>query len=349
MSQRFVIFYYLITHLFSGTLVLSAAIFPHTNSSTTRGTWTRQGLIGQGPRQEHSVASIDQDIYLIGGVHLDDLGTFETINRVEVYNVGKGTWTEAGPLPQPLNHPNVASMNGKLYLLGALAGQSNWTTVGDAYVYHTNNDTWSSIAQLPTDAWRGSSAVGAYSGKIYLAGGMTLLDWQGGVQDCLASVIAYDTKSNTWDTTLPDLPGPRQHVGGAVVNSTFFVIGGRENSIYEYRNTVYALDLDDPTEWRVMNPLPTARGSLSCSPIGTKIFCFGGEGNKESEYEIFNNTEVYDATTDTWEELGPMVVPRHGMGATTVNGQVWIPGGGPGSGPSGLLPVAILDSFAPGA
>ena len=320
---------------------------PTVNDFAPGGLWNRRGLIGQGPRQEHAVASIDHDIYLLGGVHLNDLGEFETINRVEVYDVARESWTEAASLPQPLNHPNVASVDGKLFLLGALAGQSNWTAVADAYVYTPSNDTWSPLAPLPNDTWRGSSAVGAYQNKIYLAGGMTLLDWQGGVQDSLASVIAYDMMENTWDLSLPDLPRPRQHVGGAVVGSTFFVIGGRENSIYEYDSSVYALDLNDPKEWRLMSPLPTARGSLACSPIDTKIYCFGGEGNPESPFEIFNNTDVYDVATDTWTELEPMDVPRHGMGATTVGGQVWIPGGGPGSGPSGLLPVAIIDSFKP--
>lgn len=206
------------------TSVASAATIRTVADFVPGPSWTRRGLIGQGPRQEYAVASIDEDIYLLGGVHLNDLGAFETINRVEVYNVAKESWTEAASLLQPLNHPNVASVDGKLFLLGGLAGQSNWTAVADAYVYTPSNDTWLSVATLPNDTCRGSSAVGVYKNKIYLAGGMTLLEGQGGVQDSLASVIVYDTIEDTWDPSLPDLPRPRQHVGGAVVDSIFYVI-----------------------------------------------------------------------------------------------------------------------------
>ena len=317
-----------------------------TNNTNPGGHWIRHGLIGQGPRQEHAVTSIGHQVYIAGGVAYDEDSQFQTLNRVEVYDVREGRWSVAAPIPQLLNHGNLASVDGKLYLLGALSGGSNWTAVPDAYVYHPFNDTWGGVAPMPNHTWRGSSAVGVYDGKVYLAGGMTLLEpYEGGHQNSVSMVSCYDTKTNAWNTDFPPLPEPRQHVGFSVVNSSFYVIGGRENGIYEYHNTVYAMDLGNPTEWKKLAPMPTARGSLSCSPIGYKIYCFGGEGNRGNPDRIFNETEVFDTRSNAWAELRPMEVPRHGTGATTVDGQVWIPGGGA---TTAFFPVGISDSFDPG-
>lgn len=154
---------------------------------------------------------------------------------------------------------------------------------------------------------RGASAVGVHGSTVYVAGGMTVLEAHAvnGIENSLVFVSSYNTETGTW-SALPDLPEPRQHVGGAVVGSIFYVIGGRENGIEQYHNTTYALDLSNPTGWKTMAPMPTACGSLACSALGTKSFCFGGEGSPENWQKIFNETQAYDTTKDTWEDLEVM-------------------------------------------
>jgi N-acetylneuraminic acid mutarotase len=192
---------------------------------------------------------------------------------------------------------------------------------------------------------RGSSAVGVYAGKIYLAGGMTLLQaYKGGTQNSQATVSSYDTETDTWDTNYPPLPEPRQHVGYSVVGSAFYVIGGREDGIYHYHNTTYAMDLENPTHWTILAPMPTARGSLPCAPIGHKIYCFGGEGNRENPDRVFNETQVYDTISDTWKNLKPMGVPRHGFGVAAVGDRIYVPGGGV---TTAFYPTGINDVYVP--
>ncbi|KAK5164884.1 uncharacterized protein LTR77_009548 [Saxophila tyrrhenica] len=307
---------------------------------TSQGSWTRQSLIGQGPRQEHSVTSIGSDIYLVGGVAYDSLSVPETLNRVEYYNTEDKSWHVAAPLPVPLNHGNTATVDGKIYLLGSLSGAMDWVAMNSSYVYQPFNDT---ITPMPNGTARGSSAMGVRDSKIYVAGGMTILQaYEGGHQDSVSMVSSYDTLTDSWDIDYPPLPEPRQHVGGAVISSTFYVIGGRENGIHQYHNTTYALDLDNPVEWKELSPMPTARGSLACAAVGKKIYCFGGEGDRSNPQQIFHETEVYDTTTDSWETLLPMEVPRHGTGATAVGNKVYIPGGGV---TSAFYPVGIMDAF----
>lgn len=324
---------------------LPAASFSGDQTRHSDSGWRSFDLIGQGSRIEHSVAALSDSIYAIGGAAFSDVGELETVNRVEYLRPSDRSWHVAAPIPQPLNHLNVAEVDDHLYLLGALSGGSNWTAVGESYVYHPSNDSWTSIAPMPKGTARGSCAVGSYDGSIYLAGGMNYLAVAfDGLQDSVTTVTSYNIETNTWNADYPPLPGPRQHVGGAVVDSTFYVIGGREDGIEQYRDTVYALDLNAPSEWRTLAPMPTARGGLACATLKQEIYCFGGEGNPESPGLIFNETEVYNTRTDEWKSLPPMAVPRHGTGVVAAQGSLWIPGGGLVAAGS---PTGFFDSFMP--
>ena len=75
--------------------------------------------------------------------------------------------------------------------------------------------------------------------------------------------------------------------------------------------------------------MPTARGGLSSAVIGGILYTFGGEGNPDDPVnQVFSNVEAYDMRADVWRSLAPMPVPKHGVGAATLDGKVYIPGGG---------------------
>ncbi len=75
--------------------------------------------------------------------------------------------------------------------------------------------------------------------------------------------------------------------------------------------------------------MPTPRGGLSTSAIGTKIYTFGGEGNPAAgTNDVFPYVEVYDTATDSWTKEADMKFPRHGTQAVTIDNKVYIPGGG---------------------
>lgn len=44
----------------------------------------------------------------------------------------------------------------------------------------------------------------------------------------------------------------------------------------------------------------------------------GGEGNTEVPSGVFDALESYDPATDTWSVHEPMINPRHGMGAASM-------------------------------
>ncbi|HTV22401.1 MAG TPA: kelch repeat-containing protein, partial [Polyangiaceae bacterium] len=42
---------------------------------------------------------------------------------------------------------------------------------------------------------------------------------------------------------------------------------------------------------------------------------------------VFDDIEAYDAATDSWQALPPMLEPRHGLAAAALDGRIYLPGG----------------------
>ncbi|HLL69266.1 MAG TPA: kelch repeat-containing protein [Micromonosporaceae bacterium] len=304
--------------------------------------WQPRAPIAGGPRQEHSVATLNGKLYVVGGIRPDGTGGFATVPDVEVYDPRHDAWTSVAPLPVPMNHPNVAAVSGRLYVLGALSGGASWQALRNSYVYDPATDRWSALTPMPAGIERGSAAVGVYGNTVYLAGGMrTLTPGPGGLQDTVALVHSYNVTTGRW-RALPDLPEARDHVGGAVVGRTLYVVGGRDRGQVNVRDTVYALDLRT-RQWTERAPMPTARGGIATAVVGRTIYTFGGEGNIVNGVNtVFNQTEAYDTRRDRWQRLAPMPVPRHGTAAIAVGDTIYIPGGGNRGGGS---PMDVNDAF----
>lgn len=307
--------------------------------------WRPLAPIASGPRQEHSVAAVGGKVYVIGGIVANPTGGFTTTGRMEVYDTRRDTWSDAAPLPVAMNHPNVAAVGGRIYVLGGLSGGDAWQALGDSFVYDPLADRWTRLRSVPAGIERGSAAIGVHGTKILLAGGMrTLVPGPGGLQDTVDTASSYDIVSDRWER-LPSLPQARDHVGGAVVGTTFYVLGGRDRGQANVRDTVYALDLHS-RRWSERAPMPTARGGIAAAAVGTTIYTFGGEGKHDGTgpNDIFAETEAYDTVHDRWQRLAPMPVPRHGTAAVAVGGTIHIPGGGVAGGGS---PVDVNDAYRP--
>lgn len=327
-------------HKFSKITVLSAlslAQLAFTAPTCTSGEWVNLATIPVA-RQEHGTAAIDNTtIAVLGGIVPTENGT-ETTDLLQLYDIASDTWRTGASAPYKVNHPNVVSVDGKLFLLGGLIEgptsaslSMNWVASKSCHVYDPVSDSWDELADMPSGTEKGSAVMGVHGEMIYLAGGMTVL--MTGYQDAVDSVIAFNTTSQAWQR-LPmgaaELPESRQHAAGSVVGDTFYVIGGRRYGQLNFRDTVFELDLTNATaEWSTSTGhMPTSRGGINGGAVGTKYYIFGGEGNVDSATGVFNQTDVFDLITQEWTELQPMAVPRHGTQAVALGDRVYIPGGG---------------------
>ncbi|EXA32731.1 hypothetical protein FOVG_16064 [Fusarium oxysporum f. sp. pisi HDV247] len=289
-------------------------------------------------RQEHGTVAINNEtIAILGGIVVAGSGT-EMTDLLQFYDIPSDTWSTKSAAPHKINHPNVAVVGNKLYLLGglvdgpAVAGVSmNWVASGSSYVYDVTADTWSNLAPMPNGTEKGSSIVGVHNEMIYLAGGMTVL--QDTYQDAVNTVVSFNTSSGQWQRVVAnaaELPESRQHGTGAVIGDTFYVVGGRWFGQMNTRDTVFELDLtNQETGWKSSAAhMPVSRGGIYGAAVGDKFYAFGGEGNPDTSTGLFNQSEAFDTESQQWTELNPMAVPRHGTQAASVGGLVYIPGGG---------------------
>lgn len=309
--------------------------------SESPNSWSTFPSLSLGPRQEHSVVSTNDAIWVLGGT----IPGGETVSSIEFFNLADQTWhSTATPFLQPLNHLNAAVVADKIYILSGLAPRdSSWDAQDLNMVYSPTEEdsSWTPLAASPPGTARGACAVGVYGTKIYLAGGMTYLN---SAQDVVDTVTVYDTASDSWEM-LPALPQPRQHVAGVVIGSKFYVLGGRTDGQLKIQNTVFVLDVENVGDgWKEMASMPTARGGLACAGVKELIYCLGGEGNQQNESGVFGQVEVFDTATNAWTSLAEMPVPRHGWGVTAVGDTIYVPGGGV---KAGTAPTDYFDAFTP--
>lgn len=236
-------------------------------------------------------------------------------------------------------------VNGKIYVLG-MSGNGTWVAFPDCFEYCPVLDKWTRLPSMPKSQARGSSALGVKGSTIYLAGGLTSLSYTTGDQFSVATVTSYDVVTKEW-LVLPDLPEGRGHVGGAVVDDTFYVVGGRVNGVTNVRNTTFALDLKAAAlgrgKWMELAHMPTARGGLATSHLDGVIYTFGGEGNITFiPNGVYNETQAYDIKANKWIKYPVMPVPRHGTQAVAVGRCNYVPGGG---WHTGTGPMNTTDAF----
>lgn len=263
-------------------------------------------------QQESSVVAAGGKVWVIGGFS----ASAQVVTTVLVYDPSSDRWQPGPSLPEALHHTNAAVVGDVIYIAGALRG-TDFTATGVVYRLTPGATTWEARTSMPLGSERGASFVGAIDGKIFVAGGL-----RGGV---VADVSVYDTAADAW-AALPPLPAARDHGASAVVGGKLYAIGGRGGTATTNTNEVLAFDPAEK-EWTTRAPMPTSRGGCMAAVLADRILVFGGEGNTRATSGVFPQTERYDPAADRWETLEPMRTPRHGTGAASVGGVVFVPGG----------------------
>ncbi|MBI3684259.1 MAG: hypothetical protein HY235_28120 [Acidobacteria bacterium] len=288
------------------------ALLIATASAFAQGQWERRAPYPV-VATEVSAAALNGKIHALCGL-LPSGGNTATLY---IYDPYLDEWS-AGP-PAPIagggDHCNVAAVNGKLYVLGAIRVGTSFVD-GNTYEYDPGQQRWS-IAGRMNEA-RGASGVAAIAGRIYVAGG--LADGRS-----VNTLEVFDPETRQW-TRLRGMPTARDHLTAQAINGKLYAIAGRVGSANLTANEEY-----DPArdEWLTRAPIPTARGGLGSGALRNRIQVFGGEGPSGRPEQTFEQNEEYDPVSNTWGTLALMQTPRHGLYGATLDGRIFTPGGGP--------------------
>ncbi len=199
---------------------------------------------------------------------------------------------------------------------------------------------WSKLKPIP----QGEEEVygTADGGKLYVLGGLGVFPgWEP-----KQMLWSYDPASDQW-TKLPSIPEGIHHPGFAAVGNKLYSIGGFTIArpaggglpAWVPTNSVWIFDVATNT-WSKGPSLPTARGALTATAVGNKIYAIGGARNPSYStpelrptvpVENVATNEVYDTTTNTWTSARPMLTARNHHGAALIGGKIYVVGGRVGS------------------
>jgi N-acetylneuraminic acid mutarotase len=276
-------------------------------------------------RQEHGVGALDGEIYVVGGY------VPQATDTVRAYSPATMTWRDAPDFPGALNHGNVGSANGKLYVLGFFDGGDQTTANPQSFAF--DGTSWEEVEPSPTGTQRAAACVASLGDRIYLFGGR-----HEARSVALASV--YDAVGDAW-TELPDMPVAREHCVAGAIGGKIYIAAGRTDDITAVEASTLEFDPQNPS-YVQKQPIPTPRGGVAGAVLGGRLFVFGGEGNDDDPAGVFPDIESYDPVTDEWEAHPPMDVPRHGMGAAELEGRIYLPAGADRQGGGAVDTVSVF-------
>ncbi len=269
-------------------------------------------------------------LWVAGGFSPDVPEAQQTISdSVFRFDFERGLWSDELSLPEPRHHGVLVSTDGGLLLFGGFvaANGGRWSASRD--VLSLSEDGWSRVATLPAAQCETVTAVS--NTRVHLAGGRapggTNANWND--QRDVDTHQVFDPGTGETTTAAP-LPMARNSAASFLIGGRWHVTGGRTveggNSA---RHDVY--DFDDDT-WRTAAPLPQAQGGLAAASIGNHGYVFGGEYFSPGGGGVYAEVWDYDAGADRWHDAGTMPVPRHGLGAVAVGGDIYVVGGATAAG-----------------
>lgn len=289
------------------------------------------------PRMVGSAHNVNDIIYVIGGTDDPNLGSLTGVATVEAYDPETDSWTTKTPMPGPRIAFASCVLDEKIYIIGGQRkNYSDYLDIVEVYDPHTN--TWTSKAPMPE--LRDGACAAAVGGKVYVIGGFGMEPEQ---YNPLASVIAYDPATDSWENKAPMSIG-RCVMGIAVHNDKIYVMGGAEG----FGPLVSIVEEYDPATniWTRKSDIPTKRWWLSSCAVDGKIYAMGGATTGWDTFTPTETVEVYDPVTDSWSGGINLPIPSMGNGSCVCNGKIYVFGGSSESGPTFNI-TSTVHEFTP--
>jgi hypothetical protein len=265
-------------------------------------------------REETAAATLDQNLYVLGG--FDAAG--KDTNTVFVYN--GGSWKRGPSLPISLDHPAAAVASRRLFVAGGFKGG---VASAQVFVLAPNGLAWEPAP--PMRRARGALGLVGIGTHLYALGGR-------GALGEVAVPEVYEAPSGTW-TDLTPLPQPRDHLAGFADSQRPCVAGGVSP------DTARVDCLDPATvQWTRLPDLPARARGAGGAGLGPVDVVAGGEDGAETHL-----VDLVMRWRGTIWETEPMLSPRHGFELAALGGRLWACGGGVAP---GLHPASTCTSIA---
>ncbi|MFI5610851.1 carboxypeptidase regulatory-like domain-containing protein [Amycolatopsis sp. NPDC051903] len=150
---------------------------------------------------------------------------------------------------------------------------------------------WQPMANVPEFTY--NSALGAYQGKVYSAGGMPMH-----MLSPSARSYVYDPVTAAW-SPIADMPEPVMRGAAAFLNGSLYVVGGA--GMPGILSTTYAYHPETDT-WSRLADLPAKLYGGTAATLGGKLYVVGGCVTVCGQDPV-KSAYVYDPARNTWSAL----------------------------------------------
>jgi N-acetylneuraminic acid mutarotase len=299
-----------------------------------QGKWEKRAPFPQ-PAEEISGAVANGKMYVFAGL----APGWKPMGTVYEYDPATDRWTKKKAMALPSHHVAFSTYHDKIYAFGGFvlpeSGPPGWVPINNAWEYDPTADTWKALAPMPSK--RGSALAAEVDNKIYVIGGAstipaskmtTIFPTQPHMS--VGTVEEYDPATNTWRERSP-MPTPRNHAAIGVVAGKIYVIGGRVGAAFiGLASDVSVVEEYDPASDQWSGPrarMPIARSAIGAAVYGGRIYVAGGEYQDPHMMATFRAVEGYDAASNTWTEMPPIPVSRHGLAVGLLGNRLHVIGG----------------------
>ncbi len=158
-------------------------------------------------------------------------------------------------------------------------------------------DAWLAAAPLPEPMAGATIQCPDQPDIIYMVGGV---DGHGTSN----KLYKYDATTNTWDTTLLNLPIPLRGHAVACYQGRIYVAGGLLNAM----NRLFIYNIIGDV-WSEGANLPDDTGGASLGAWDGKLYLMGGSPLQATPYTPVSHVDIYDIASNTWEAEGGIPLP----------------------------------------
>ncbi|XP_033642364.1 kelch-like protein 9 [Asterias rubens] len=248
-------------------------------------------------RVDHSVAVLNDFLYVAGGqVTLTSNGK-ESIGTVHRYDPRFNNWLQVCPMQQRRAFFGLAALDGKLFAIG---GKNEQGALASMESYNPNNDTWVYVQHLPESMYAHACCV--ISDKLYISGGFANHNFR-------KTVFEYSPQRNEW-TQRCSMNAERGFHMLCAVRDQMFAMGGNHLNPYGDRVDVMSVERYNPSndQWTPLSPMLTGLSMAGSAVIDNqRIYIIGGYNGRSRHRE--KDIHCYTVAEDEWDVVGELPAP----------------------------------------
>ncbi|XP_069472262.1 kelch-like protein 41 [Ambystoma mexicanum] len=264
-------------------------------------------LAEQIPRNHSSIVTNTNQVYVVGGVYVDDENKDQPIMSYfyQLDNIA-GEWIGLPPMPSARCLFGLGDGDNLIYAIGGRDLQTE-ESLDSCLCYDANEVAWKEVAKLPIKLY--GHCVVSYNGILYCLGGKT------DDKKSTGRVFVYNTKKGGWKD-LPPMRTARSMFGAAVHKGKIYIAGGVTEDGLIATAEVYDIGSN---KWDSIPEFPQERSSINLVSMGGSLYAIGGFAMVQLESQEYAPTEVNDVwkyEEDKKEWSGMLKEIRYASGAS---------------------------------